>query len=354
MVWSEIVFKIHRCWPVGRASTRAVVGHISLNLYRLAGTLAPPSKRARLFSAALTVAISSLIGCAFSRGNAKLPAAVPPHESLPGVKVTTKYEGGVTHFYVENHELCEITMTFGLDLSNLESSVRFPYTATFPAQEVTEAFALTPTVSGGEWEYSYTNYFKLGSNCAQHDDSYVYQLPYAPGSKFKVSQGYNGSFSHKGANQYAIDWQMPEGTPVYAARGGVVVKTKDDSSIGGSSIKYDPYNNYVLIRHDDGTLGHYCHLQKGGVYVRPGDRVVVGQRIARSGNTGFSSGAHLHFSVFKTKDGRERVSIPVKFRTSDEQAVTLVEGQRYKSIEVQTASAPAMRAEAKPHAVVGQ
>jgi murein DD-endopeptidase MepM/ murein hydrolase activator NlpD len=169
-----------------------------------------------------------------------------------------------------------------------------------------------------------------------------------------VTQGYNGSFSHKGANQYAIDWQMPEGTPVYAARGGVVVKIKDDSSIGGSSVKYDPYNNYVLIRHDDGTLGHYCHLQKGGVYVRSGDRVMVGQRIARSGNTGFSSGAHLHFSVFKTKDGRERVSIPVRFRTSDAQAVTLEEGRRYKSIETQIASSVAMREQAKPHAVMTQ
>jgi murein DD-endopeptidase MepM/ murein hydrolase activator NlpD len=316
-------------------------------------TLALPWKRHRLFSGALAFAVTSLIGCAFSRGNAKL-VPPPPHASLPGVKVTTKCEGGVTHFYVENHELCEITMTFGLDLSNLESTVQFPYTATFPAQEVTEAFALTPTVSGGEWEYSYTNYFKLGSSWAKHDDSYVYQLPYAPGNKFKVTQGYNGSFSHKGANQYAIDWQMPEGTPVYAARGGVVVKVKDDSSTGGSSIKYDPYNNYVLIRHDDGTLGHYCHLEKGGVCVRPGDRVLAGQRIARSGNTGFSSGPHLHFSVFKTKDGRERVSIPVKFSTSDGQAVTLEEGRRYKSLEVQTASGPALRADARPHAVVAQ
>jgi murein DD-endopeptidase MepM/ murein hydrolase activator NlpD len=134
----------------------------------------------------------------------------------------------------------------------------------------------------------------------------------------------------------------------------VVVKIKDDSSIGGSSIKYDPYNNYVLIRHDDGTLGHYCHLQKGGVCVRPGDRVAVGQRIAHSGNTGFSSGAHLHFSVFKTKDGRERESIPVKFRTTDGQAVTLVEGQRYKAAEVQTASVPPLRAEGRSHAVMVQ
>jgi murein DD-endopeptidase MepM/ murein hydrolase activator NlpD len=322
--------------------------------YRWVGLLAFPWRRHRLVYAAFGCALTSVFGCAFSRGYAKLPPSPPPQQSLPAVKVTTKSEGGVTHFYVENHELCEITMTFGLELSNLESTVHFPYTATFPGQEVTEAFTLMPTVNGGEWEYSYTNYFKLGSNSAKHDDSYVYQLPYVPGSRFKVTQGYNGSFSHKGANQYAIDWQMPEGTPVYAARGGIVVKTKDDSSIGGSSMKYDPYNNYVLIRHDDGTLGHYCHLLKGGVYVRPGDRVVVGQRIARSGNTGFSSGAHLHFSVFKTKDGRERVSIPVKFRTADGQAVTLVEGQRYKAMEVQTASAPAMRAGANPHAMVTQ
>jgi murein DD-endopeptidase MepM/ murein hydrolase activator NlpD len=312
-----------------------------------------PWKRHQFFCGALAFAVTSLFGCALSRGNAKFPPPPPPHQSLPDVRVTAKSEGGVTHFYVENDELCEITMTFGLNVSNLQGSVRFPYTATFPAQGTTEAFTLTPTVDNGEWEYSYTNYFKLGSNCAKHDDSFVYQLPYAPGHNFKVTQGYNGSFSHKGANQYAIDWQMPEGTPVYAARGGVVVKIKDDSSTGGSSMKFDPYNNYVLIRHDDGTLGHYCHLQKGGVCVRPGDRVVVGQRIARSGNTGFSSGPHLHFSVFKTKDGRERVSIPVKFRTADGSADTLVEGRRYKSREVELATGVAMRAE-KPRAVVTQ
>jgi murein DD-endopeptidase MepM/ murein hydrolase activator NlpD len=296
-----------------------------------------------LSAAALVFAVSLLNGCGFSRGYAKLPP--PPRESLPAVKVTTRCEGGVTHFYVENKELCEITMTFGLDVSNLKGTVEFPYTATFPAQEVTEAFTLTPTAGEGEWEYSYTNYFKLGSNSAKHDDSYVYQLPYAPGNNFKVTQGYNGSFSHKDSNQYAIDWQMPEGTPVCAARGGVVVKIKDDSSVGSSSIKYDPYNNYVLIRHSDGTLGHYCHLQKGGVCVKPGEHVEVGQRIALSGNTGFSSGAHLHFSVFKTRDGRERISIPTKFKTTDAQAVTLVEGRRYESTGIERTSV----ASTQPH-----
>ena len=79
---------------------------------------------------------------------------------------------------------------------------------------------------------------------------------------------------------------MPEGTPVYAARGGTVIKVKDESDTGGSNIKYDPYNNYVLIRHDDGTLAHYCHLQKNGCRVRSGQVVMAGELLARSGNTG--------------------------------------------------------------------
>jgi murein DD-endopeptidase MepM/ murein hydrolase activator NlpD len=123
---------------------------------------------------------------------------------------------------------------------------------------------------------------------------------------------------------------------VSAARGGVVVKVRDDSDTGGSSMKFDRFNNYVLIRHPDGTLGHYCHLQKGGCVVKPGQTVETGEVIAHSGNTGFSSGAHLHFCVFKTKDGRERVSIPVKFRTAEEQAVTLVSGQAYKATTTHT------------------
>ena len=88
-----------------------------------------------------------------------------------------------------------------------------------------------------------------------------------------MTQAYGGKFSHKGSNKYAVDWKMPEGTPVHASRAGLVVKTKDDSAQGGKSLKFDRYNNYVLIRHNDGTLGHYCHLQKGGVKVKPGDMV---------------------------------------------------------------------------------
>ena len=82
---------------------------------------------------------------------------------------------------------------------------------------------------------------------------------------------------------------MPKGTIVCAARGGLVASVKDDSKTGGPSIAYDRYNNYVLIRHEDGTLGHYCHLQQHGVLVKVGQVVSAGQPIAHSGNTGFST-----------------------------------------------------------------
>jgi murein DD-endopeptidase MepM/ murein hydrolase activator NlpD len=248
------------------------------------------------------------------------------------VKVTTEREDGVTHFLVQNSELSEVTMTFDFGIVNLKSDVAFPYTATFKPGE-TEAFTLAPVDTNSDWQYSYTNYYKLGSSVAQPDD-FVYSLPYAPGTSHRITQGYNGKFSHQGSNRYAIDWQMPQGTPVCAARGGLVVKVKDDSDRGGGNIKYDPFNNYVLIRHEDGTLGHYCHLQKGGVVVHPGDIVKTGQIIAHSGDTGFSTGAHLHFCVFMTKDGMHRVSIPVKFRDEQGQAVTLVEGGKYRAPEL--------------------
>ncbi len=248
------------------------------------------------------------------------------------IKVVTSKDGNLTRFFVENMEAGEVTATFTLAADNLEGSVDFPFTATYPPGQLTEAFSLSPIDLKKEWGYSYTNNFTIGCHVAVHDDSYVYLLPCEPGASARVTQGYNGSYSHSGPDQYAIDFKMGLGTPVHAARDGVVVKAKDDSDAGGPNRKYETCANYILIQHPDRTMSNYAHLQKGGSRVRAGEKVKAGDLIGLSGNTGFTSGPHLHFSVFKTRaDGGGRESIPVKFKTSDSEGLTLVEGHTYKT-----------------------
>jgi hypothetical protein len=251
--------------------------------------------------------------------------------SRPMLTVTKRRDGDVIRFFVENLGAGDVTATFELGLLNLSGSTSFPFTATFPPHQTTEAFSLWPIHGDQEWHYTLTNHYTPGSNRAVHDDSWVYALPYPSGRAFRVSQGYGGGFSHQGAERYAIDWKMPKGTLVLAARPGVVVEVKDDSAKGGPDRKFEASANYILIQHGDGTLGEYAHLLKGGVRVKVGQTVQAGTVIGLSGNTGFSSGPHLHFSVFRTKNGKERESIPTRFRTEDETATTLSQGRAYRA-----------------------
>jgi murein DD-endopeptidase MepM/ murein hydrolase activator NlpD len=252
-------------------------------------------------------------------------------ESGTMLKVFTCEENNRTHFYIQNLERASVTATFDMRLFNLQASTNFPYTTALAANQTLEAFSLSPVIPHAPWNFSYVRSSCIGSVDAVPDNDFIYSLPYAPGSSFCVSQGYHGSFSHSGPDEYAIDWQMPIGTPVHAARGGLVVQSKDGDDRGGPKRKFEKYANCILIQHDDGTIGIYGHLKKNGSKVRVGDHVGTGDVIGLSGNTGFSNGPHLHFSVFKTVDGKTRLSLPVKFRSVENRAVTLVSGETYSA-----------------------
>ena len=147
------------------------------------------------------------------------------------------------------------------------------------------------------------------------DRAFVYALPFESEKSVLVSQGYGGYFSHK--NQFSIDFKLKKGTKVLAARSGVVVKVVDHNTKGGPHRKYLSDGNHVIIRHDDGTYASYWHLNPRSAKVSKGEKVLQGQWIACSGNTGFSTMPHLHFDVYFYNEQGKSETIPTKFQTSN-------------------------------------
>lgn len=143
----------------------------------------------------------------------------------------------------------------------------------------------------------------------------VFQLPYATGSAYRVSQGNAGAYTHlaRGPSEFAWDFLMGEGTMVVAARAGRVVAIEAAMSGAGVSDAYGGHANYVLIAHPGGLYSLYVHLATAGVLVSPGQWVEAGEGIALSGNTGFSSGPHLHFQVQGAELPASGQSLPVAF-----------------------------------------
>src|SRR5687767_5274953 len=82
------------------------------------------------------------------------------------------------------------------------------------------------------------------------DTSYVYWLPYAEGTTKRVVQGYFSSYTHK--NRPALDFKMKPGTPIHAARDGIVIRVEESNDKGGLKRAYRQYANLIVIQHNDG------------------------------------------------------------------------------------------------------
>jgi murein DD-endopeptidase MepM/ murein hydrolase activator NlpD len=156
-------------------------------------------------------------------------------------------------------------------------------------------------------------YFSLTTEVTKNLDTYMYDLPYKEGTRHKIVQGYGGMFSHK--YKAALDFSMPEGTPIYAAREGVIYSFKDNSDEGGPFPSYQNKANYIIVKHDDGGFGCYWHLQKNGVAIKKG-KIAKGQLIGYSGCTGFVLRPHLHFAVKRRLTYDKDSFVRTKFRTT--------------------------------------
>jgi murein DD-endopeptidase MepM/ murein hydrolase activator NlpD len=166
--------------------------------------------------------------------------------------------------------------------------------------------------------------------------AYVYRLPFSAGQTYSVLQGFHGTFSHRGSNEYAVDFDCPVATQVVAARPGVVVAANASAQGSGTTAEYLDYKrtNFVLVQHDDGTLGEYMHLSPSGIEVKPGQRVERGAPLALSGNTGYSTTPHLHFQVMTAADdGVNARSFPFRVAATATRVEEPVQGRRYSSWE---------------------
>ena len=115
-------------------------------------------------------------------------------------------------------------------------------------------------------------------------------LRFPTGKQYRVSSNFNprrlNPVTGRIAPHRGVDFAVPVGTPVLAVGDGEVVVAKNGGAAG----------NYVAIRHGRQYMTRYMHLRK--ILVKPGQKIKRGDRIALSGNTGRSTGPHLHFEMW--------------------------------------------------------
>ncbi|MEP2937261.1 MAG: M23 family metallopeptidase [Gilvibacter sp.] len=168
--------------------------------------------------------------------------------------------------------------------------------------------------------------------CAQADypnwEDSDYVLPYPVGSAYQVNLNHcGGSYHSEGQpDQYAIDFAMPIGELITAARGGTVIYVEQSGADGGFP------NNLVVVKHNDNTFAQYMHLTQNGALVSVGQNVAQGTQLGYSGATGLAGYPHLHFVVTQEAWEYPYVSIPYNFKNTAENPRSLLQGESYPAL----------------------
>lgn len=251
-----------------------------------------------------------------------LTGAASAKEAYP-FSVSAERSGSGSNLIARNRGPAPVSVRLALSTAdNVSSTQPLPvYAVVRPDSEVL-LLQIRPTHPGRGLRYSTQATFSIGNFHAIPDPRATYRLPFANGRSFVISQAPGGPLTTHTADdsEHAVDFTMPENTPVVAARDGVVIEAEAANRYGGRDPVLLAMANYVRILHADETVATYAHLAPGGVRARPGDRVSAGTVIGLSGATGYTSGPHLHFVVQKLvrrNDGFAMVSLPFRFFVGD-------------------------------------
>ena len=201
---------------------------------------------------------------------------------------------------------------------NVVASQSLPVHAVVRPNSEMVLLQIRPADPARSLRFSSQSAYNLGNFHAQHDPQARYRLPFADGGSFIISQAADGPLTtHSAADsENAVDFTLPENTPIVAARDGTVIETEAANRYGGRDRVLLNMANYVRILHADETVATYAHLAPGGVTVAPGQRVTAGTLIGYSGATGYTAGPHLHFVVQKpapTAQGFAMCSLALRF-----------------------------------------
>lgn len=247
--------------------------------------------------------------------------------------ILTRNENQKIDFYIQNKTPngdYPFTVYFNFSsLDNFESDTILPFRIVSRGNnEPTKILSLQPINAQKERSYNSNIYVRAGDINASKSKNIVYRLPFETSAR--IGQGYNGKFTHFGLFPFAVDFSLPEGSSVLAAREGLVIAVQDKFTSGGTTSFFKDKANYVQILHKDGSIAEYAHLKHKGVLVQMGQIVKTGEKIGLSGNTGFSSAPHLHFHVLKpTEDFQNLETFPTAFETDEGIVEELKEGVVY-------------------------
>ncbi|MDP1828027.1 MAG: M23 family metallopeptidase [Archangium sp.] len=198
-----------------------------------------------------------------------------------------------------------ITLERGAAYENCAPSTPLPLRRVVSKAGDTVLLEVGQATAGQKWRCAYQFKTALGDLDRAAPEDCSATLPFRPTGAYRVIQGFDGALTHKDRVRHALDFAMPEGTPVLAARAGVVTWIQDDAQDGTRA-----GGNTVSLLHGDGTLTQYAHLKRGSVLVREGQTISRGSVLAQSGSTNDVPVApHLHFEVF-VSPGPERKTLP--------------------------------------------
>jgi len=205
---------------------------------------------------------------------------------------------------------------------NIVANPPLPKGFIVPANSELRAVHIAPKRPRYNWSYKAQYRYMLGDPAAKHQPDKPYRAPFALQTSYPISQGFFGPNTHTTVdNLHAVDIAMPENTAIHAARTGTVMDVTNDFYGSGFQEKYKFRANHIRILHQDGTMAVYAHLSLDSAQVSTGMQVQEGQLLAYSGNTGYSSGPHLHF-VIQRNAGQKLVSVPFKFADQAGHGVT--------------------------------